>query len=272
MGWIIFGVLAVAYIGALVVGTVIMKGEKFVMYYPELEWRFEVKSGFSLSYYFLGPIIPLLNGYVIGLFVTLVLEIITFGLARIPFSFLYNRFYISWLEKNGFQKMSSYGGDVYEAPAKENKIPFGDNRKNGFDAEPRKGDYIGMNQVIPPRDGVQNFGGFEEDEQTVDLKMGGIVGVSGQYEGASIDICGGERIILGRDGEQSNLVITEQGISRKHCEIAYDAYNRQYQVTDYSTNGVFLGNGVRLTKGMTTNLDPGTVIQLGNSVHRFRLK
>lgn len=271
MGWIVFGVLAVAYIGALVAG-VIMKGEKFVMYYPELERKFEVKSGFSISYYFLGPIIPLLNGYVIGLFVTLVLEIITFGLARIPFSFLYNRFYISWLEKNGFQKMNSYGGEIYESAGVENKIQSGSSVKNGFDTEPRRGDYIGMKQVIPPRDGVQNFGGVEEDEQTMDLKMGGIVGISGQYEGASIDICGGERIVLGRDGEQCNLVITEQGISRKHCEIAYDAYNRQYQVTDYSTNGVFLGNGVRLTKGMTTNLDPGTVIQMANSMHRFRLK
>lgn len=271
MGWIIFGVLAVAYIGALVAG-VIMKGEKFVMYYPELERKFEVKSGFSISYYFLGPIIPLVNGYVIGLFVTLVLEIITFGLARIPFSFLYNRFYISWLEKNGFQKINSYGGENYESAGVENKIQSGSSVKNGFDAEPRRGDYIGMKQVIPPRDGVQNFGGVEEDEQTMDLKMGGIVGISGQYEGASIDICGGERIVLGRDGEQCNLIITEQGISRKHCEIAYDAYNRQYQVTDYSTNGVFLGNGVRLTKGMTTNLDPGTVIQMGNSMHRFRLK
>lgn len=103
----------------------------------------------------------------------------------------------------------------------------------------------------------------------VKKKNGGIIGISGAYAGAEIPLEAGG-IILGRDAANAELIIESPKVSRRHCKIVYDAQKGEYTVTDYSTNGTFVGKR-RLTKGVAEILPPGTVLNIGDSRNSFRL-
>lgn len=96
--------------------------------------------------------------------------------------------------------------------------------------------------------------------------------VHGALSGYSFDIARGEELIIGKDAAYANIVIDPayKEVSRKHCGIRFDANNNSYRVTDYSSNGTFVG-GTRLTKGAETTLSRGTEISLANGKNIFRL-
>jgi hypothetical protein len=102
---------------------------------------------------------------------------------------------------------------------------------------------------------------------------GKITGVSGVYAGQSFEIKNGEEMIFGRDGSFAHIVISSNAdkVSRKHCVIRYDAGNRAYYVTDFSSNGTFYNSGVRIVANIPTQLALGTVISLGDNANQFRL-
>lgn len=107
--------------------------------------------------------------------------------------------------------------------------------------------------------------------QTAIPKSGKVTGVKGMYAGAAIDIVPGEFVIIGRSAEKANLVIDNDMVGRQHCIIQYDGNSGNYIVTDYSTNGTFLGNGSRLKKQQPTTVAPGTVIAIVNKENTFQL-
>lgn len=110
-------------------------------------------------------------------------------------------------------------------------------------------------------------------EQTGILAGAGqIVGENGIYAGVQIDVKDNDHLVIGRDGLVSNLVVEDQAVSRQHCRIRYSALEQRYYITDLSTNGTFLGNGIRLEKDRETAAVPGTKIILGKSRQSFLLK
>jgi hypothetical protein len=111
------------------------------------------------------------------------------------------------------------------------------------------------------------------DEIWTDKTTGKITGVSGVYAGQSFKIKNGEEMIFGRDGSFAHIVISGSSdkVSRKHCVIRYDAGNRAYYVTDFSSNGTSYNGGVRLVANIPTQLPLGTVISLGDNANQFRL-
>ncbi|MBQ9198984.1 MAG: FHA domain-containing protein [Lachnospiraceae bacterium] len=96
-----------------------------------------------------------------------------------------------------------------------------------------------------------------------------LMGLRGVYEGAEIDM--GQVIIIGRDPSVAQLVISKENISRKHCKIEFNENTGKYIVTDYSSNGTFILNGRRLDENVPTELEKGTIIELGRNGDTFRL-
>ena len=109
---------------------------------------------------------------------------------------------------------------------------------------------------------------------TADSLGGRIIGVSGDtYAGAVLPLGDGESVIIGRDPQNSSIILSDPKISRVHCRITYRAAQRAYQVKDFSTNGTFVygDENWRLPQKKDIMLTPGTVLQIGDSDFRFRL-
>lgn len=114
------------------------------------------------------------------------------------------------------------------------------------------------------------------DTETIVVKgdpsKSGIMCLAGEYQGVSVPMEDGATITIGRDASCCNLVISGSKISRKHCQITYEKARNKYMVTDYSTNGTYIKDGTRLVKERSMELDPGTVLTLGNDANSFRLQ
>jgi len=103
---------------------------------------------------------------------------------------------------------------------------------------------------------------------------GVIVGIVGAYADAKFDLADGAELIFGRSPQEANIVFdqTATDVSRKHCTIRFDGRANQYVVTDYSSNGTYLENGIRLENGQPKQVSRGTAIYLGSTrKNGFRL-
>lgn len=100
--------------------------------------------------------------------------------------------------------------------------------------------------------------------------VGKIYGISGQYQGAELEIQDGEEIILGRDPQYCGLVFRNPKVSRRHCGIRYDGPSHQYQVIDYSSNGTRFVDGGVAKAGIYSTVPEGTVLIMGG-IERIRL-
>lgn len=268
-------VAAVVVFGVLLAIGFLLKGERFTMYQEATGKTIEVKRGFSFTYFFFGPFVPLFRGHIGGFFLSLFIELFTCGLARLILLFCYNGMYINWLAKNGFRRMGieppgqqakgainiQINTDSGQAKAQPTPNP-------GPEVKPEK--YQEADSVLQPVN--SRIEDYDDEGATVALSDGELVGISGMYEGAELPIRPGDKIIIGRDAGKSNLVIQDKEVSRKHCEITYDAYNQTYIICDCSTNGVYLGDGSRTAAQQPVYLKPGSVIRIGNTVHVFALK
>lgn len=98
-----------------------------------------------------------------------------------------------------------------------------------------------------------------------------LVFLVGEYAGSEIKVPDGGEIRIGRNPAQANVVISEDKaqISGLHCSVRYDSFSDCYMVTDYSTNGTFVG-GARLPAG-STKVHRGTTVKLAGGEVLFRL-
>ena len=80
----------------------------FRMVHPKKDRERFALVGFSWSYLFLGPLVPLVRGHLSWFFLSLILlilAIITFGImliVHIIVAFFYNDFHYKWLIKKGY--------------------------------------------------------------------------------------------------------------------------------------------------------------------------
>lgn len=101
-------------------------------------------------------------------------------------------------------------------------------------------------------------------------KKGALIGVSGEYAGGTIPV-GNTPVIIGRDQNNSHIIISGENVSRRHCSVAYDATLKMYIVRDFSSNGTYLANGKRLSADRVNELMSGDEIRIGKN-NVFRLK
>ncbi len=99
-------------------------------------------------------------------------------------------------------------------------------------------------------------------------------GLNGLYAGAEIDLKHGT-IIIGRDANRANLVYDDSctKVSRKHCEMSYDVQAKLFVIVDTSSNGTFKNENPNcLPQNMRINLEPGSIIDIGDESNRFILE
>lgn len=106
-----------------------------------------------------------------------------------------------------------------------------------------------------------------------EIRGGVIICTAGMYRYATFRIDNGEELIIGRDAAMSHIVVDTgaEKVSRKHCSIIYDGRQRQYIVTDYSSNGTYTDDNTRLTHLTLTILPCATTIYLGDRQNSFLL-
>lgn len=113
--------------------------------------------------------------------------------------------------------------------------------------------------------------GGKDKNVKVGKKDGSITGVRGSYVGAVIPVKTGANVIIGRDPAVSSVVVKDEKASRKHCEIAFNAENGMYAVTDYSVNGTFDRDGNRLPEKVAVPMSAGSEIRISKDGDIFRL-
>lgn len=109
------------------------------------------------------------------------------------------------------------------------------------------------------------------EEPVSEIPVGMIMGLSGEYKGMQVTIQDNETVIMGRDGNECNLIISGSKVSRKHCSISYYSKTNRYLLTDYSSNGTFMNDGKRIPPNTSVEIMPGTVIYLGNRDNSFQI-
>lgn len=113
---------------------------------------------------------------------------------------------------------------------------------------------------------IRKKSGGKEEESV------GMVGLSGMYINVPFVFKPNETVIIGRDANQCNIIISTGGeqVSHKHCSIRFVSTTGEYEVIDYSSNGV-LANGKKIPAKVPVSLPHGTTISLANNKNSFRL-
>lgn len=98
--------------------------------------------------------------------------------------------------------------------------------------------------------------------------------LSGSCCGYRIPVLPGKDIVIGKDPSICSVVIDKRysEISRKHCKISFEPNQNMYIVTDFSSNGTYSENGIRLNTGVPARIRRGTVITLAKTNNIFILK
>ena len=104
-----------------------------------------------------------------------------------------------------------------------------------------------------------------------DAKYGIVVGIRGARQNDTFRLYQDEEMIIGRDRKQSQVVLNDSTISRKHCGIRFDGKEQCYYVCDFSSNGTFVGGRQKLENNKWSRVERDTLIQLANDKCSFML-
>lgn len=94
--------------------------------------------------------------------------------------------------------------------------------------------------------------------------MGAIIGMKGYLVGKIIRLRPNHKVLIGRDSSQCDILIKGDMVSRVHCSIYYDSYNKKYRVCDLSTNGILVNCKYMLDKRKETQLSSGNQLFIGS--------
>lgn len=112
-----------------------------------------------------------------------------------------------------------------------------------------------------------------DEPETLKAKSDGTLRfISGEYEGANIELADGEELLLGRNSTDCQLIFTSMDISRRHCSIKYIASEGYYYITDYSSLGTTINGSIRLQRNVTTKCTVGTKLSLGDGNNQLILQ
>lgn len=104
-----------------------------------------------------------------------------------------------------------------------------------------------------------------------DNENGILTCVEGFYAGYIVKLEPNQPFMIGRDGNVSDIIIQLPLVSRLHCKLVYHDYNGEYEVTDYSTNGTFIHDDIRLIPKQSYTLEPDSTICFGDRTNIFKV-
>lgn len=105
----------------------------------------------------------------------------------------------------------------------------------------------------------------QKQENKPDKQMPYVAAVMGNKIYKKATLSKEKELLIGRSEERCQLVISgDQNVSRVHCKIRFDGM--ECFITDLSSNGTYLDNGIRLTQE-ESRIKPGTRFYLATPVH-----
>lgn len=117
--------------------------------------------------------------------------------------------------------------------------------------------------------GVQVTEAFIPDAESVFAPpMGQVKCTKGSALGSGFMLPQDRKVIVGKNPQQANLVISHPNVSNLHCTIRYKAESNSYIVKDHSMNGTFVG-GMRLKSGIAYEFPAGTVLSLADGSNQI---
>lgn len=90
------------------------------------------------------------------------------------------------------------------------------------------------------------------------------------YDGKKYNIKNGDDLIVGR-ADNSDIIVRDNSVSRKHCNIEFDAEKNMFYITDWSSNGTFFDTGEKMSRGTKSVLNPGNSFFIYSSKYTFKV-
>lgn len=128
---------------------------------------------------------------------------------------------------------------------------------------------IGNTKIPISRRYQQAF--LQQKVQPLQKNYGSLSCIQGSYLGTQIYFCPEKEILVGRDGETADLIVNLPLVSRNHCSIRYRLAEKQYEITDFSSNGTFVQDNRRLLPYEKYILPPGCELCFGDKDTVYRL-
>ncbi len=91
------------------------------------------------------------------------------------------------------------------------------------------------------------------------------------YDGSRYIISDIREIVIGRNPGTSHIVINDEKISRRHCVVEVNSAKREFYITDWSENGTYLSNGLRIPSGVKYKLMSMDVFYVYSSKYKFKV-
>ena len=100
--------------------------------------------------------------------------------------------------------------------------------------------------------------------------MGQVMCIKGVAVGQGYSLPETSKVVVGKNRQYANLIISSPHVSNVHCSIRYKAATNSYIVKDHSSNGTYV-DGVRLQKDVPLNFPAGTILQLADGSNEIKL-
>ena len=100
--------------------------------------------------------------------------------------------------------------------------------------------------------------------------MGQVMCIKGVAVGQGYSLPETSKVVVGKNRQYANLIISSPHVSNVHCSIRYKAATNSYIVKDHSSNGTYV-DGVRLQKDVPMNFQAGTILQLADGSNEIKL-
>ncbi len=71
-----------------------------------------IRKGFSFTYLFFGPLVPLIRGHFTSFIIALIIDLFSFGFIRIVYVFVINRTYANHLTTKGYVPFQPYQDNI----------------------------------------------------------------------------------------------------------------------------------------------------------------
>ena len=100
--------------------------------------------------------------------------------------------------------------------------------------------------------------------------MGQVMCIKGVAVGQGYSLPETSKVVVGKNRQYANLIVSSPHVSNVHCSIRYKAATNSYIVKDHSSNGTYV-DGVRLQKDVPLNFPAGTILQLADGSNEIKL-
>lgn len=104
-----------------------------------------------------------------------------------------------------------------------------------------------------------------------EVGFGKLLCINGPYSGKLVKLVPEQEILIGRDGENCDIVFNLPRISRQHLRLIFHKEKRCYEITDLSTNGTYMNGDIRLERNIRYEINMGETLWLGDGITVLKL-